>query len=63
MLFAARVYHTQSYNLTAQSNNAGCASSDSACAVPGCLEVVPTDLYLEISGRDFFCVLKENFNG
>lgn len=63
MLFAAQVYHTQPYNLTAQSNNGGCASGDSARDMPVCLEAVSPDLHIEISGRGFFCVLKETLNG
>ena len=63
MLIAAQVYHTQSHNLTAQSNNGGSASGDSARDMPVCLEVVPADPQLEINRRGFFCVLKETLNG
>jgi hypothetical protein len=63
MLFAAQVYHTQPHNLTAQSNNGGCASGDSARDMLVCLEVASFDPQLEINGRGFFCVLKETLNG
>ncbi len=63
MLCTAQVYHTQSHNLTAQSNNGSCASGNSARVIPVCLEVASFDPQLEINGRGFFCVLKETLNG
>lgn len=63
MLHAAQVYHTQSHNLTAQSNSFGCTSSHPACAITVCLEVASTDSQERTRGGNFFCVLKENLNG
>jgi hypothetical protein len=63
MRLAAEVYPTNLYHLTQQPNNSGCTSGNPVRTISICLEVVSLDLLIEIEGNDFFCVLKENFNG
>jgi hypothetical protein len=58
MLCAAQIYHPQPHNLIAQAR-----SFDPATNHFTYLEAVPLDLHVEISGRGFFCLLKEALNG